>query len=348
LNPLEKLGIRFGLYNTDWTVVGQKPIFTDGTQSGVAGLDRTLGHFDPHVALTYRYDAGTSLRAAYGTSTTFPFVGDVTGPAAIQPPAFLYTGGIITEKNPNLLPETSTAYDFGLDHRFQGSSLVAIDFQKTVVRNVFQQLTTQENTTLNGTPVILGIFTPINVARLDANLITLKYQHAPRTGLGYNASVTFDKSILSGIPPAAYNSSPSLPANGVQVCGNGEFTPGLATCIPYVKGYGQFNYTTGAGAFTALGVDYEGKNNAYYQPPFAVLDFQFKQPLTRYIDLNLSVENLLNTNSYDYLPAPGLGSPAVADVNNGHGIQQSAYTTYRIPAATRTLRVSARLHLGKQ
>ncbi len=347
LNPLPKLGIRFGLYNTDWTVVGQQPVITNGQQTGTTGLDRTLGHFDPHLAFTYRYDGDTSLRAAFGTSTTFPFVGDVTGPAAIQPPAFLYTAGIVTEKNANLDPETSTAYDFGLDHRFPGSSVVTIDFQKTNVRNVFQQLATQETVTLNGAPAILGIFTPINVARLNADLITLKFQHAPRIGFGYNASATFDRSILSGIPAAAYNSSPSLPANGVQVCGNGEFTPGLATCIPYVKGYAQLNYTAQNGAFAAIGADYEGANNAYYQPPFAVVDFQFKQPLTKYIDLNLSVENLLNTNSYDYLPAPGLGVPAVADVSNGNGIQQSSYSTYRIPAATRTVRVSARLHLGK-
>jgi outer membrane receptor protein involved in Fe transport len=287
------------------------------------------------------------LRAAFGTSTTFPFVGDVTGPAAVQPPAFLYTAGIITEKNPNLDPETSSAYDFGVDQRFPGSSLVSLDLQKTTVRNVFQQLTTQENTTLNGAPAILGIFTPINVARLDAYLLTFKFTHAPRTGFGYNASLTADRSQLSGIPEAAYNASPSLPANNVQVCGNGEFTPGLATCIPYLKGYGQLNYRSSRGTYAALGVDYEGANNAYYQPPFAILDLEARQPLTRYLDLNFSVENLLNTNSFDYLPAPNLGVPAIADVTNGKGIQQTSYSTYRIPAVTRTIRVSARIHLGR-
>jgi outer membrane receptor protein involved in Fe transport len=347
LAPLPKLGVRFGLYNTDWTVVGTQPVFSNGAQTGTTGVDRTVGHFDPHVALTYRYDADTSLRAAFGTSTTFPFVGDVTGPAAIQPPAFLYTAGIVTEKNPNLDPETSTAYDFGADRRFPGSSIVSLDLQKTTVRNVFQQLTTQENTTLNGAPAILGIFTPINVARLDAYLLTFKFSHAPRVGLGYNVALTADRSILSGIPAAAYNSSPSLPADNVQVCGNGEFTPGLATCIPYLKGYGQFNYTTSQGTYAALGVDYEGANNQYYQPPFAVLDLEARQPLTRYVELNFSVQNLLNTNSYDYLAAPNLGVPAVADVNNGHGIQQSSFSTYRIPAATRTVRVSARIHIGR-
>jgi hypothetical protein len=58
---------------------------------------------------------------------------------------------------------------------------------------------------------------------------------------------------------------------------------------------------------------------------------------------------LFNTNSYDYLPAPGLGTPAVADTtSNGTSIQQTTYSTYRLPAATRTLHVSVRAHVGKK
>jgi hypothetical protein len=59
----------------------------------------------------------------------------------------------------------------------------------------------------------------------------------------------------------------------VQVCGNAQFTPGLATCDPYLKGYGQLTYTWRDGTFVELGADYEAKNNAYYQSPFAIADF---------------------------------------------------------------------------
>ena len=267
----------------------------------------------------------------------------------MQPPAFLYTGGIITEKNPNLQPEYSEEYELGADHRFGRSSVLSLDLQDTTVHNVFQQLTTQQATTVNGAPAIVGIFTPINVARLQALLVTLKYQHSPFRGFGYNVAVTADSSILNGIPASAYNgSSPSLPSDNVQVCGNGEFTPGLATCIPYLKGYGQLNYTLNSGTFVGLGVDYEGKNNAYYQPPFAIVDLVYHEPWTKTLDFNLSVENLLNTNSYDYLAAPNLGVPAVGDESsNGKTVQQASYPTYRIPAATRTLRVSLRAHVGR-
>ena len=157
------------------------------------------------------------------------------------------------------------------------------------------------------------MFTPENVASLQTKLGTVKYNFAPPTGFGYNLALAADSSITNGVPASFMSDLPiTLPANGTQVCGTGLFTPGSATCIPYLKGYGRFTYQFAKGTFVALGADYEGKNNAYYQPPFAVADFFFHQPLNHVADFNLSVENLFNTNSYDYLPAEGLGVPAVA------------------------------------
>ena len=201
---------------------------------------------------------------------------------------------------------------------------------------------------LNGQPAILGVFTPINVATLQATLLTAKYAYAPARGFGYNVALTADSSILQGIPVSAYNGFPAVPANNVQVCGNAQFTPGLATCIPYLKGYGQMTYQWQKGAFLALGVDYEGKNNAYYQPPFAIADLTYRQPIVKHLDFQLSVQNLFNTNSYNYLPAPNLGVPAVGNyTTDGNTIQQGSYSTYLIPAPTRTLRFSMRAHVGR-
>ena len=351
VKPVDKVSANFGLYNTNWTVAGEQPtVDSAGNVTGTTGLDRTVSRFDPHLALVYRADRDTTIRAAAGTSETFPFVGDVSGPAAVQPAAFQYTAGIVSEKNADLQPEYSIAYDLGADHRFVNGSVLSLDLQDTIVHDVFQALTTQETvTTTNGTQGLLGIFKPINVARLEAKLLTLKYAYAPRDGFGYNFALTADSSMLSGIPASAYNASPGLPADNVQVCGGASFTPGLATCIPYLKGYGQLTFQFAKGTFVALGADYEGKNNAYYQPPFAVADLVFHQPLNYSTDFNMSVENLFNTNSYDYLPAPGLGTPAVADSSmDGTTIQQTSYSTYRLPAATRTLHVSVRAHVGKK
>jgi hypothetical protein len=347
LNLIRNVTTNFGLYDTAWTVLGSQPIISNGNITGYGGLDRTVSRFDPHIAFVFRPVANTSYRASFGTSETFPFVGDVSGPAGIQPPAFQYTAGLVSEKNPNLLPEYSLAYDAGVDHRLNRNAVLSLDLQDTVVHNVFQQLTITENVLYNNAPALLGVFTPINVALLDARLATLKYTYAPPVGFGFNAAATADRSVLSGIPAGVFNASPGLPANNVQVCGGAGFTPGLATCIPYLKGYGQFTWQWRGGSYAGLGVDYEGKNNPYYQPPFAILDLTVRRPLTKSVEFQFSVQNLLNTNSFNYLPMANAGVPVVGDSSaNGTTIQQGSYSTYLIPAPTRTLRLQVRAHLG--
>jgi len=181
------------------------------------------------------------------------------------------------------------------------------------------------------------------VAQLSSQLITAKYSYAPAHGFGYNFQVAADRSILTGVPQGAYNANPGFPVNGVQVCGNGLFTPGLATCIPYLKGYGQFTYSTPHGTYAAIGVAYWGKNNPYYQPPFALVDATVRQPIEKYLDLQLSVENLLNSNTYLNLPAPNIGTPVVAETTGG----QATYLPDLLPAPPRTFRLQARLHVGR-
>jgi len=284
-------------------------------------------------------------------------VGQVSGLATYEEPscslgAPFAVGGTLTEKNPNLNPETSIGYGAGADHRFKNNSVLSVDVQDEVVHGVFEELTTEQktnNATLCGTPVALeGIFLPVNIARLNAKSITLKYNYAPRKGFGFNVGATAESSILSGLTPNLFSpGSASVPANDVQICGNGVAAPGIATCIPYLQGYGQITWTHPDGTFVGLGVDYQGKNNAYFQPPFAVADLVARKHLTRYAELQFSVQNLLNTNNYDaYLPIPGAGTPLVANTTNStfSSIQQSSYTPSLIPAVARTVRVQLRLH----
>lgn len=340
----------FGLYNTQWTASGQQPIlnYSTNTITGYGALGRSVSRFDPHFALVFNPVGDTSYRVAAGSSETFPFVGDISGAAIAQPPAFSFTAGSISEKNPNLQPEFAMAYDVGADHRFRNGSVMSLDLQDTIVQNVFQQSTILQTVPYQGSTGILGIFTPINVARLEAKLATFKYNYAPAVGIGYNIAATADSSILSGIPVTVFNGNPGLPANNVQVCGGAAFTPGLATCIPYLKAYGQLTGQFKYGAFLELGADFEGKNNPYYQPPFVIMDFTYRQPLTKYFDVTLAVQNLFNSDSFNYLPAANAGVPAVGDYTaDGSTISQGSYSTYLIPAPTRTLRLEVRAHIGR-
>lgn len=355
LNVARNLSLLFGLYNTYWTasgsVLNNNPLqnLCPGAMAGdnsTCGLQRQQSSFDPHLALVFHPEASTIYRLAFGTSTTFPFIGDLSGLPAFQPPAAGFAAGLVTFKTPGLLPEHSTAYSFGLDHRFSNGSLLSFDVSDTLVHNVFQQISGE----FCFAPFVCeGTFTPVNVASLNAELATIKYAYAPRSGIGYNISATADSSITNGVPASDMDAIPfTLPANGVQVCGTGFFTPGSATCIPYLKGYVQMTYTSYDGRFfAAMGGDYEGKNNAYYQPPFMFADLTLRQRFGRIFELQVSVQNLFNNNSFNYLPAPNLGVPVTANyTNDGVSVQQGTYPSFLIPAPTRTLRLLLRAHLG--
>ena len=344
------LAMNAGLYNTNWNVIGYEPISL--TNSNLTGFSRTITRFDPHIAFADRLDANTSLRAAYGTSTTFPYIGQVSGLATYQQPAQSLgppydLGGTLTEKNANLEPEVAISYDAGADHRFGNGSVLSGDFTYTVIHDVFETLTTSTINPLTGG--LEGIFSPINVAQLQSKVLTLKYAYAPNRGIGYNIAGALASSIANGLPAAAYTAGEAgFPVNGVQICGNGVAAPGIPTCIPYLKGYAQVTYLNRNGLFTALGVDYEGKNNSYFQPPFALFDAELRKSLTHNADLQVSFENLLNTNNYGtYLSTPNAGTPLVAGTTNAAGqLEQTTFVPTRISAPPRTIHMQVQIHTG--
>jgi hypothetical protein len=354
------LQTNLGLYDTLWNVNGvQLANPSDTSSTALTGLNRTVSHFDPHLAFVGRPNNNLVFRFSAGTSTTYPFVGQVSGLATYELPACslgppFWNGGTLTEKNPNLQPETSIGYNAGADVRLPNNSFLGVNLQQTIVHGVFEQLTTEVVSPLPplcGGSSVEGIFSPVNVARLVANSVTLKYNYAPRVGFGFNLAATAASSILSGLTPQLFSAgSASVPANNVQICGNGVAAPGIATCVPYLQGYAQFTFTSPRGTFVGLGVDYQGKNNAYFQPPFALADLVARRPITRNAEVQLSVQNLLNTNNYGaYLPIPGAGTPLVADTTNASfsSLQQTSFTPALIPAPARYVRLQVRLHAGR-
>jgi hypothetical protein len=333
------LSLSAGLYNTIWKLLGSQAVIDQTTQQAyLVGITRTLARFDPHLALVFRPGRNVSYRLSYGTSETFPFAGQVSGLPSYQPPAASSNyQAYLLQKNPYLNPERSVAFDLGAETRLRRDMTAGLDIQDTTIHDVFEPLTfasATPNTTVTE---------PINVAQLRLQLATLKFAYAPPVGFGFNLSATAERAIVNGIPPSVYANGPALPANAVQICGNGQVYPDNPVCIPYLKGYGQFSYTWHNGTFASLGVDYEGVNNSYLQPPFAQVDATVRKPITRSLEFQIAFQNLLNTNNFYNLPYFGQGVPLIAGSGSGLTSEPSTY----VPAPPRTVRIQLRYHLGR-
>jgi hypothetical protein len=385
-----RLTANLGLYTTQWSVYGGQPLESNAdivnqfvaalnsgnfqpAQPATVNLNRSVVHGDPHLAFVYRANQDVSIRAAAGSSTTFPFVDQVSGAAQYETPACTLgppfaDGGTLILKNSQLNPETSIGYGLGADVRTKHAGTFSVDLQQTIVHNVFETLTqsvalgpTVPDTCGIGLPALLGVFEPVNVARLNAQSVIFKYAYQPVKGFGFNIAATAESSILSGLGPQFFTptlpgATPvySVPANNVQICGNGTTAPGIATCIPYLQGYGQITWAQPDGSFVGLGVNYQGKNNAYFQPPFALVDMVAIRPVSKFADVQLSVQNLLNTNNYGaYLPIPYgsnqeyPGVPLVGNTANATqtAISQGSFYPTVVPATARYVRLMVRVHV---
>lgn len=333
----QALALKAGLYENSWNLDGWAPAVNSGGSGTIVPFSRTIGSFDPHVALTYQPHSGESFRFAVGTSTTFPYAGIVSGTAYTTPGA---TGTVaLNGKNPLLNPEKAYEANLGFDKRLHDGSILSLDLIDTQVHNVF------ENSSINvtGQPYSV-IYQPLNAANLSSELAMLTWHKDPLVGFGYRLSLTADRAVPTGIPIPASQRSFSIPANGVQQCSDG----GSAVCIPYLKGYGALSYTFADRTFAHIGVDYEGKNNTYFQPPFAIWDLTVRRPVANSpVSVQASVYNLFNTNTYGGLVTPNAGTHLVGE--NGAG-QYGTYTQSvpfpLIPVAPRTVRVQFDWNVG--
>ena len=320
-------------------------VVVNGTpQPTLVPSSRSVSRFDPHIAFVFQPRGDLSYRLAVGTSATYPFASQVSGIPSITPGSATAPYGTLNNKNPLLNPETATSIDVGMDKRFRNDAVLSFDFLGTNVRNVFETIITPTVGPIDpvkGTPEYSEVLQPANVASLAARQVTATYGRTPALGLGYSLSGTLSSSIVNGVP-ASFYSSPTVfvqPANGQQQCSNG----GSEICLPYLKGYLHLQYVAPDRTYYALDGDFEGINNTFNQPPFTIFSATVRHPVTKTLDVQLSVQNLLNTNVFFGLPEFNLGVPQIGQSSTGLG----SILTPLIPAPARTFRLQLRWHIGR-
>jgi len=76
-------------------------------------------------------------------------------------------------------------------------------------------------------------------------------------------------------------------------------------------------------------------------------DLTFKHPLTNNLELQFSVQNLFNTNDFNYLPMPNAGTTtSLGELNSAGNFALTSLPSTLVPAPPRTLRMQLRWHDG--
>ncbi len=331
----QDLTLKTGLYGTNWNLNGVQAVALAGHKTATEPLTRSTDRFDPHLALIYQPAAGVSYRLSWGTSATFPYASLVSGIPFITRGSATAPLGTFTLKNPFLNPEVASEFDLGMD-RGIGGGVLSLDLSDIQIHNVFETISTPSTS-----PLYSFINEPVNVADLSVQQAALKYEYQPPVGLGFLVAGALTRSVVEGVPQSFYTSPTAYvqPANGVQQCSNG----GSETCIPYLKAYGSLQYITPGHTFFQLDADFEGKNNTYNQPPFVFFDFAVRQPVTPTIDVQLSAENVFNTDTYSNLAEPNAGIPQIGESSKGLG----SILAPLIPAPPQIFRLDFEYHLGR-
>lgn len=298
---------------------------------GVTFNDASHSYNEPRAALSWRPQNDTIFRLAAGGSVAPPYISLVSsgGPTWSQ-----IIGGVAAAgwtqnaNNGNISAETAWGYDLGMDHRIARSTSVTLDFYYTQLHNLF--LT--ETSTVTGAAAVGCPNQPCEISE-TANLGQARYEgielgvnHVPQYGFGWGLQGSLQRAFTYNLPPYFYCAGTTDPKTHVTIppgpgCINntnlavlpdvnfgGQPTAlsgapnGVAGArVPYASGYAQVSWFGHFGQYYNLGVTYFGNNNAYNEPPFAVLSGNVRFNLNdRGTRMQLSLDNLTSAYANPY------------------------------------------------
>ena len=281
------------------------------TQDSGATFDTATHAYDaPRLALRFRPDAPTSVRASAGFSIAPPYIDLLTNQSLPQPDRTPPTLFMTTGNSGDIAPETAFGFDVGIDRDVAGN-IVSADVYETTLRNQFLQTTelTGTYTAPAGNPYgAIGsypLFTTQtrNLGHSRYEGVELAIHKTPAFGPGYRLQGYLQHDYTYDLPPGFYDTASGKNTANLGIFANENFQGtgqgynGLGQArIPYSGGYGELNYSFHSKAFFLIGATYYGSNNAYNRPAFAVVNSSFTQPLTKQVSLQLAISNL--TNAY--------------------------------------------------
>ncbi len=315
-------------HNVNATLSDYAITYTDHyTQdNGASFLSSTHSYDAPRLALAWRADPDTSLRASTGFSIAPPYIHLLTNQSAAVPDRTPPTNFQTTGNAGDVSPETSFGFDLGVDHRVAGIVFSA-DGYETTLRNQFLSTTALTGTytaPANNPYGAVGSYplyttTTANLGHSRYEGLELAIHHDPVVGAGFRLQGYLQRAYAYDLPAGFYNTASGPNTANLGIFANENFQTtgqgynGLSQSrVPYSGGYLEYNYRLRTGAFGLIGLTYYGANNAYNEPAFGVVNASFKQPITKHASLQLAVTNITDAYSaYQYNIYGGVPTPLV-------------------------------------
>ncbi len=252
----------------------------------------------------YRFSAGGSVAPPYislvcrARPTWSQIIGGV--PAARV--------GSQNANNGNISAETAFGYDLGMDHRIARATSVSVDLYYTQLHNLF--LT--ETSTVTAAAASELSEPAVSLRDLARRRTSVKratkasssaLNHVPRSASAGDCRVrcSAPSPIISrstSTAPARPIRRPASPPPGPGCINNtnlavlpetnfgGQPTAlcrsskrGRGARVPYASGYGELSWAGHYGQYYNLGLTFFGNNNAFNEPPFAVLSANVRYKL---------------------------------------------------------------------
>jgi outer membrane receptor protein involved in Fe transport len=299
LQPSEKLSLAAGLfYNIDrlqystedpavLALAQQYPTQTGGYKN--LPLDLITGevdksHLDPHFGIVYNYGPRGAVRFNAGSSVTLPYASQVSGIPSYSPPSSSNGNqGQFSEKNPNLLPETTVAYDIGTDYRLPDGGVLSVDGFDDITHNrILSEVFLPPN------PVSATARVSYNFNAGDYRTAGLEFSARKETlGLGYDAQLTLLRAYFTDLGPSYY----SQYATG---SGTTTYNWRQPDGIPFSTAHAALVFRGTQDFRAEFGADYTGSNNTIFIPAYTLLYSSLKFDLGKQTALQFGVYNLNN------------------------------------------------------
>jgi iron complex outermembrane receptor protein len=234
--------------------------------------------FSPKGALVYRPLPETTLRLSIGKAFNAPTLYQLYNK---------YVGGYTTQANPNLRPETSVAWDFGLTQGlWEGATASATYFENHISSMIYNKTTSptiQERTNI-GKARTRGVELEFTQELWDMVKIGIDYTYTDAKVVKNDALPATEGKRLQDVPLHLLKASITVERGPITAFLSGR----------YISKRYQTDENT------------DKINNVYtsYDPAFTA-DFKLGYQVTQNVRASFAISNILDRKYYSYYEAPG-------------------------------------------